>query len=173
MSEPTVFTQASEAARFIFAGNAYFTLRSKKTQTRYTYRVSAVEDSKNPLWFVSVLAGPDNNSDYQYIGLVNDDMQFRRTKKSKMLDTSLPVVAISYALKNLSDSKIPESLEIWHEGRCGRCGRKLTVPESIAAGIGPECSGKMLNKEPEQEHLNFVNRQHEMDCIHGRQCDGE
>ena len=27
----------------------------------------------------------------------------------------------------------------WHEGRCGRCGRKLTVPESIEAGYGPEC----------------------------------
>jgi len=30
-------------------------------------------------------------------------------------------------------------LEIWHEGRCGRCNRKLTVPASIALGIGPEC----------------------------------
>jgi hypothetical protein len=34
--------------------------------------------------------------------------------------------------------KMP-NLEIWHEGRCGRCGRKLTVPESIHNGYGPEC----------------------------------
>lgn len=36
---------------------------------------------------------------------------------------------------------IPPSLEVWHEGRCGRCGRALTVPESIASGIGPVCEG--------------------------------
>lgn len=28
-------------------------------------------------------------------------------------------------------------------GRCGHCGRTLTDPESIAAGIGPICAGKM------------------------------
>jgi hypothetical protein len=27
-----------------------------------------------------------------------------------------------------------------HEGKCGRCGRLLTVPSSIESGIGPECS---------------------------------
>lgn len=26
--------------------------------------------------------------------------------------------------------------------RCRKCGRKLTSPASIAAGIGPECSGQ-------------------------------
>lgn len=30
-------------------------------------------------------------------------------------------------------------VEIWHEGKCGRCGRQLTVPESIESGFGPEC----------------------------------
>jgi hypothetical protein len=39
--------------------------------------------------------------------------------------------------------RIPETVEIWHEGRCCRCGRRLTVPESIYAGIGPDCAGKM------------------------------
>jgi hypothetical protein len=28
---------------------------------------------------------------------------------------------------------------VHHEGRCGRCGRTLTVPESIESGFGPEC----------------------------------
>lgn len=31
-------------------------------------------------------------------------------------------------------------IEVWHEGRCGRCARRLTVPESILIGIGPECA---------------------------------
>jgi hypothetical protein len=33
-------------------------------------------------------------------------------------------------------------LEVWHEGRCGACGRRLTVPESIERGLGPECYGR-------------------------------
>jgi hypothetical protein len=28
-----------------------------------------------------------------------------------------------------------------HTGKCGRCGRKLTDPQSIARGIGPDCLG--------------------------------
>lgn len=31
----------------------------------------------------------------------------------------------------------------YHEGRCGRCARRLTVPESIINGIGPECAKKV------------------------------
>jgi hypothetical protein len=34
-------------------------------------------------------------------------------------------------------------VEFWHEGKCCRCGRKLTVPASIASGIGPECATKI------------------------------
>jgi len=35
-------------------------------------------------------------------------------------------------------------VEVHHEGRCGRCGRALTVPESIKSGFGPECIGKVF-----------------------------
>jgi hypothetical protein len=38
---------------------------------------------------------------------------------------------------------MPDGVVIWHEGRCGRCGRRLTVPESIESGYGPECIGKI------------------------------
>ena len=27
------------------------------------------------------------------------------------------------------------------KGKCGRCGRKLTVPSSIESGLGPHCKG--------------------------------
>jgi len=27
--------------------------------------------------------------------------------------------------------------------RCGRCGRVLTVPESVESGFGPECIGRL------------------------------
>jgi hypothetical protein len=37
------------------------------------------------------------------------------------------------------NTDLPESVEFFHEGRCGKCGRKLTTPESVTAGFGPEC----------------------------------
>lgn len=37
----------------------------------------------------------------------------------------------------------PEGYVIKHAGRCGRCGRILTVPESIDLGLGPECAGRV------------------------------
>jgi len=37
----------------------------------------------------------------------------------------------------------PPSVQFWHEGRCGRCGRLLSNPDSIQRGLGPECAGLM------------------------------
>ena len=34
---------------------------------------------------------------------------------------------------------LPEQFEFYHEGRCCVCARRLTVPESITDGVGPEC----------------------------------
>lgn len=32
------------------------------------------------------------------------------------------------------------SIEIWHEGTCCRCGKRLTVPASIELGMGADCA---------------------------------
>jgi len=133
----------TDALAFLFAGNATFTLVSKRTGTRYTFRVQKSEDNgdgKPPVWFVKTLAGPDNGEDYVYIGLIAADRRFKLTAKSKMADTSGPVVAIRWVLDRLVSGSLTGT-EFWHEGRCGRCGRTLTVPESIERGLGPECAG--------------------------------
>lgn len=148
--EPHALASPEAAVRFMLAGNAYFTLRSAKTGVRYTYRMDKADCricgdapcTHEPRWFVSLLAGPDNTTDYVYLGMVQTGA-FRRTKASKMTDDSPPVVAIKWALRALLQGKLPAQLEVWHEGRCGRCGRRLTVPESIAAGLGPDCAGLM------------------------------
>lgn len=31
-------------------------------------------------------------------------------------------------------------VEVYHEDRCGRCARRLTVPSSVIIGIGPDCA---------------------------------
>lgn len=146
---------AEAALAFITAGNAYFTIRSQKTGQRYTYRVSLAKPNAGycqwckaepcrcvPPYFVSLLSGPENTSDYTYLGMIRDRV-FRLTRASKMNETSGPVRAFRWVYERLVRRELPPQTEIWHEGRCGRCGRMLTVPESVAAGIGPECAGKL------------------------------
>ena len=36
---------------------------------------------------------------------------------------------------------LPTFIEIWHEGKCGKCGRTLTVPDSIINGLGRLING--------------------------------
>jgi hypothetical protein len=60
---------------FLLAGKAVVTVRSKATRTRYTYRVkrAPVDDdrpSRKRPWFVAVLVGPENTSDYAYLGQI-------------------------------------------------------------------------------------------------------
>jgi hypothetical protein len=41
---------------------------------------------------------------------------------------------------NLARGTFPDTFEFWHEGRCAACARRLTVPQSIERGLGPECA---------------------------------
>lgn len=40
------------------------------------------------------------------------------------------------------DGRFPSGVEVRHDGRCSRCGRALTDPESIDVGMGPICRAK-------------------------------
>lgn len=132
---------ANDALRFMFGGNATFTLRSEKTGTRYTYKIRQKEDA-GP-FFVSVLAGQNNQTDFDYIGFVPASARGQITAGSKGKPAAPSFKAIAWVLAQLDQTaRIPEQLSIFHEGRCCACGRKLTTPESILSGIGPECAKK-------------------------------
>lgn len=141
----TIFTSAADAKRFVTAGNAVFTLSSKRTGARYTYNVQAPkDDDMTATRFVKLLTGPDNMSDFAYLGMIAADGTFWLTAKSKLTLEAASVRAVKYFCDIvLVGGKIPDALEVRHEGRCGRCNRRLTVPESIDRGIGPECWGRV------------------------------
>ena len=140
-------TDLAATKRFLFGGHAILTLLSDKTGLRYTYKISALKNANPtaPVFFVSLLSGPDNESDYTYLGTIFGDgttsaTRFRLTGKSKLRPESAPVKAFDYLIFNLIfKGQMPPDVTIYHEGRCGRCGRTLTVPESIDSGFGPEC----------------------------------
>lgn len=134
-----MFKDIEETRKFMEAGNATITLKSVMSGKHITFRVRRTRDN-GPIYFVSLLTGPDNERSYSYIGIYNKEKtEFRLTSKSKMREESEPVQAFRFFLKCIQKNQIPNSLEIFHEGRCGRCNRKLTTPESVASGFGPEC----------------------------------
>ena len=54
------------------------------------------------------------------------------------------VSVVIWVLWLLSEGKsLPEGYEVRSSGTCMRCGRKLTVPESIDQMVGPECAGRL------------------------------
>ncbi len=132
--------------QFIYGGNAIFTLVSSETAIRYTYRVNEkVNSDKSVVHFVSLLNGPDNKNDYTYLGWIRNN-QFGLTNKSfatGLTEHTPSVRAFKWAFSNFASGVVPEKLEFWHEGRCARCSRPLTVPESLANGFGPECITKV------------------------------
>ena len=141
-----MFTTPDDIKTYMLAGKATLTLTSEKTGTHFTYRVNRAEDDaghpKN-LWFVGLLTGPDNYADYSYIGILNADGSFRTTSKSRVAADSKSVLGFGYLVNNLMADRMPKDMQVQHEGACGRCGRKLTHPDSITRGIGPECAGQM------------------------------
>lgn len=131
------FETAPDAIRYATAGKARITLVSPKTGARFTYRISV----KGEVKFVSVLTGSDNDSDFTYLGTIFADGAYRHGRKSSIGPEAPSTKAFAWAWGALAAGVMP-TCEIWHEGRCGRCGRSLTVPESIASGLGPECASK-------------------------------
>jgi hypothetical protein len=140
--------ETATAKDFVLAGNATFTLLSVATGVRYTYKVKLAkpsEEYKNsaPMYFVSLLTGPDNTSSYTYMGKVQRG-QFALTRGSKMTGESLPVKAFQWSFEKLMAGGLdPAKVQVFHMNQCGRCGRDLTTPESVERGIGPECASKM------------------------------
>jgi hypothetical protein len=147
---------------FVLAGNALFSIKSLRTNCHYTFKVVRAmitigrhhhgdpgqpcnePECKGsrpvvpPTWKVNVLSGRDNTrkENYRYIGSIRDG-HFSYLASQTTSSTK----GFAWVWKNLD--RVGERFEFHHAGRCGRCGRLLTVPESIESGIGPECQDKM------------------------------
>lgn len=131
---------------FFTAGRATFTITNGSEH--YTYKIVAKDDQRRPnakVFFVNLLTGPCNESNYTYMGMLNpQSLHVFLTRKSKFNEDSLPVKVVRWALNLLKrEVEFPSGYFVYHEGRCCRCGRKLTTPESIVKGVGPECERRL------------------------------
>jgi hypothetical protein len=140
------FLTIADAKAFALAGNAIITLQSLKTGLHFTYRIRQARDKVTheptpELYFVSLLANgsADEENSYRYLGMIKEGT-FRLTRASSAGESAASVKAFRFFWASV---ELHEALVVRHEGRCGRCGRTLTVPSSIDRGIGPECAGIM------------------------------
>lgn len=131
----------SDIKQFVLAGNSTFTIKSTKVDKRYTYKVKKdKKDENNERYFVHVMFGADNTKDYRFLGwFYINSMDLMHSGKSSCTKTDLRFSMFLYFLKMLDMGVLKETCEFYPSGRCGRCGRILTTPESIERGIGPEC----------------------------------
>lgn len=128
-------TNTSQIAEFVFAGKAIFTIKSLTSNSHWTFRFK----QKDKIFFVSIL---NHNQDYTYLGYINSSRQYRTTSKSQYSPDHPAHTVIKYLLAYLAAGKLHPKFEFYHEGKCGRCGRPLTDPQSIARGLGPTCATK-------------------------------
>lgn len=144
--------KSDDIVRFACAGNAIFTVSNSETSNRFTYRIRIALDKQTGKpqvggpWFVAVLTGQDNNSDYRFIGTLFTRPTlpvFVRGRKSSISESAQSVQVFKWFWERLAGPGLPDCIQVHHEGRCGRCGRRLTVPESIERGLGPDCAGKV------------------------------
>jgi hypothetical protein len=141
-------TSTIDRAAFIFGGHATFTIVSKRSGTRFTYRVAqpAPRDGKPAPFFASVLTGPDNTADYTYMGILRPNgagsaagaPELVPTRASKISPNAASFRALEWFVQHLAS----DAVEFHHCGRCARCGRQLTDPESIESGFGPHCRAR-------------------------------
>lgn len=144
--------QKEKMIEYVLAGNSTFTLKNEESGNRMTFKIMDIHvaDPKVPRgnrWFVKILTSPDNETGYQFIGTLFKEAMgivFKHSKKSRIGIDALSVKTIQWLIDKLQKGTMPDKMKMYHEGRCGRCGRKLTVPESIESGYGPECITKIF-----------------------------
>lgn len=127
---------------FLAGGNAFLTVSNGKGE-HFTYKIRLHE--KSGRHYANVLKGPDNYSNYKDLALYKPalgdlmpNVYARYGVNSKEYRVLHWAVAIIHGRR-----ECPEGWQIQHAGKCCVCARKLTTPESIAAGIGPTCAARM------------------------------
>lgn len=118
--------------------NGTFTIKSPRGGHR-TFRIRT-EKGLDGKRVVSMLTGPDNESSYQAFGFVGDRVSVWRRLRGTDFETYGRM--LDRLLAGINNGLGLVGYEVLSERKCRRCNRKLTTPESIESGIGPECARK-------------------------------
>jgi hypothetical protein len=138
---------ASINSKFLFAGKSVFTVNNETSGEHFTFKVRARESEwpkgsgkRSTNYFINVKAS-GGKYPFRYVGLLNADGTIKVTAKSDYTIDDKEYKVGAWASQVIVAGKmIPTNYKIQHAGKCGRCARELTHPDSIKSGIGPECA---------------------------------
>jgi hypothetical protein len=126
---------------FVLGGKATFTLENTNTGNHLTFKVN--QPKEDGPHFVKVLTGPNNGSDYAFLGTIFSDGNYRHGKKSTIGQDARSAKTFTWFWGIINGGReLPAVVKFYHEGSCCRCGRPLTTPESVKLGMGPVCADK-------------------------------
>ena len=85
-----------------------------------------------------------------YIGNIvqstDGSLRFTKGKNVRYNSESMGIKAMEFLMLNINRGMIHPKLHILPSKFCCKCSRTLTTPESLKAGIGPECSKRLETK---------------------------
>jgi hypothetical protein len=134
--------------QFFLGGNATFTVQNDTTGEYRTYKIHKTEPNERfpiPAYMVALMTGPDNVNSYTYMGKLNPETGELKLKiGGRFTEDSAAARGFRWTMHKVwNNLPIPAGIQVRHEGKCGCCGRKLTTPESLDRGIGPECWSRL------------------------------
>lgn len=138
---------------FFYAGKAEFTAHNEHTGNRVTFYVTKSNNKgyREDVYFVSCRVLGDHQNGKVFVGTIFNKTYFSHSKKSPLRSEHYAVRAVQWFIDNFKELENMEYFKIYHVGNCCKCGRKLTVPDSIASGFGPDCIKSIRTKH------NFFN----------------
>jgi len=160
---PTVIREGRNAREYVLGSNGKKPKRSRFTVvnvaagqriTFCTQRERLSEDRDydaetderdDRYWKIGAMVGTDNDSSYQNFGIIRLEGGFPKfywASQSRIAKDDKTVKVFAWLWKSLAQGILPQGIEFHNEGRCSRCRRVLTVPESRERGIGPVCFGR-------------------------------
>ncbi len=133
----------TDRAAIIF--NGYYTIKSNATGEHRTFsiRTQASDAEFAPgMRVLALLTGPNNEEDYKAFAFVEDDgFHVWNSMRGEGLWEKYAEMLWSLTL-DAGFSPWAKNYTLMMEGRCVRCNRLLTMPESVSSGIGPVCGGR-------------------------------
>jgi hypothetical protein len=148
-----------QAVEYILAGAGTVTFKNTQSGNHLSFSFGKPSDGNgsSPI-FVSLENAPGFDADRRpewvsnYLGAIWSQARFvtagkRDSKKRVQTEEAWGeyLAIFNWTWSRLLSGRLPVTVEICHEGSCGRCGRRLTDPQSIERGFGPECA-KVLGK---------------------------
>lgn len=127
--------------------NGHYTIKSSKTGDHRTFKIHTQSEKAEfapGKRIVSLLTGSENDSDESYTGFAFiDDLGIHiwAKKQGEGLWEKYAEMLWSLALDSALSPWAAKGFTVMGEGRCLRCNRLLTTPESVRNGIGPICAG--------------------------------